>query len=264
MFASLKKLISGHVETYRLGKLPRTTVDETNLRQLSRGELDLILRARLPEWPSVAAELTRIHPIEDMKTGGVNPGDRRAIYYLVRALKPVNVLEIGTHVGASTLHIAAALRQNGIGNMTTVDIQDVNANDGYWKRFGLAQSPAGATSEIGMADRVQFRTMRSLDALAEPTRYDFVFLDGSHAASIVYQELPLALRRLLPNGTVLLHDYFPDAEPLWSDGVVIRGPFVACSRLKREDMQSKVIPLGALPWPTKLGSNVTSLAIVAR
>ena len=31
-----------------------------------------------------------------MKTGGVNPGDRRALYYLVRGLGLKQVLEIGT------------------------------------------------------------------------------------------------------------------------------------------------------------------------
>src|SRR2546430_6217516 len=36
---------------------------------------------------------------------------RRAIYYLVRHLRPRSVLEIGTHLGASTVHIAAALRK---------------------------------------------------------------------------------------------------------------------------------------------------------
>ncbi len=204
------------------------------------------------------------HPIEDMKTGGVNPGNRRAIYYLLRSLRPANVLEIGTHVGASTLHIAAALKQNSAVDLTTVDIQDVNAIDGYWKRFGLVRPPADAISEIGMASRVKFKTLPSITALVEPTSYDFIFLDGDHAAATVYIELPLALRRLRPNGTILLHDYFPDAKPLWNNNQVIRGPFLACSRMKREGGQFNIVPLDALPWPTKLRSNVTSLAIVAR
>ena len=109
MLARLKNFIFGDEETIGFNKLPRATSDETNLRKLSRSELDLIMRATLPEWESVSAELARIHPIEDMKTGGVNPGDRRAVYYLIRSLRPANVLEIGTHVGASTLHIAAGL-----------------------------------------------------------------------------------------------------------------------------------------------------------
>ena len=45
------------------------------------------------------------------KWGGVNPGDRQAVYYLIMALKPQNVLEVGTHIGASMPHIARALKR---------------------------------------------------------------------------------------------------------------------------------------------------------
>jgi predicted O-methyltransferase YrrM len=264
MLARLKNFIFGDEETNGLNKLPKATLDETNLRKLSRSEVDLIMRATLPEWASVSAELARIHPIRDMKTGGVNPGDRRAVYHFMRSFRPASVLEIGTHVGASTLHIAAGLKQNGAGTLTTVDIKDVNAPDGYWKHFQLVRSPADAISEIGMTSRVKFKTMLSVTTLAEPSSYDFIFLDGDHAAATVYEELPLALRILRPNGVILLHDYFPDAKPLWNNNQVVPGPFLACSRMKREGAAFNIIPLGPLPWPTKLGSNVTSLAIVAR
>jgi predicted O-methyltransferase YrrM len=77
-----------------------------------------------------------------MLTAGVNSGDRRAIYHLIRALRRRRVLEIGTNVGASTLHIAAAMKRNdedseGECELVTVDIADVNDDsDAYWKRGG--------------------------------------------------------------------------------------------------------------------------------
>lgn len=40
------------------------------------------------------------------------------------------------------------------------------------------------------------------------------------------------------------------------------GPFLAVRRLLREGWPIVVRPLGELPWPTKLGRNVTSLALV--
>jgi hypothetical protein len=144
MLARLKNFIFGDEETNGLSNLPRATLNDTNLRKLSRSEGKLIMRATLPEWASSSAELARIHPIEDTKTGGVNPGDRHAVYRLMRSLRPANVLEIGTHVGASTLDIAAGLKQNGAGDLTTVDVKDVNAPDGYWKHFRLVGSPANA------------------------------------------------------------------------------------------------------------------------
>jgi hypothetical protein len=37
---------------------------------------------------------------------------------------------------------------------------------------------------------------------------------------------------------------------------------LAVKRLVREQANVSVIPLGSLPWPTKLHSNVTSLAVL--
>ena len=61
-------------------------------------------------WEKDHEVIARIYGDTD-KYGGINPGDRRALYYLIMALKPKNILEIGTHIGASTLHIACALKQ---------------------------------------------------------------------------------------------------------------------------------------------------------
>jgi predicted O-methyltransferase YrrM len=96
-----------------------------------------------------------------------------------------------------------------------------------------------------------------------PDRYDFIFLDGDHRAPAVYAELAAALARLNPGGVILLHDYYPGAVPLFADGNIIAGPFHALRRAIAEQPSLSVLPLGALPWPTKLGSHVTSLALVA-
>jgi hypothetical protein len=91
-----------------------------------------------------------------------------------------------------------------------------------------------------------------------------IFLDGDHSAATVYQEVPFALKRLRKNGIVLLHDYFPYLKALWSDGSVIPGPHIAIERLCSEGANLEVLPLGRLPWPTKLSSNITSLAVLTR
>jgi predicted O-methyltransferase YrrM len=53
------------------------------------------------------------------------------------ALNPRKVLEVGTHIGASTIYIAAALKRlNEGGKLTTVDIIDVNhPEQGSWKKL---------------------------------------------------------------------------------------------------------------------------------
>ncbi len=205
-------------------------------------------------------------------SGAVNPGDRRALYYLARALQPRSILEVGTHVGASTSMLALALRRmHGAAavdrpRLVTVDITEVNDPvRGAWKRIGCSQSPADVLRTIGCQDLVSFVASPSIPYLqAAKERFDLIFLDGDHAAPAVYQEIPGALELLSPGGAVLLHDYFPNHEPLWSDGAVVPGPDLAVERLRRENNPIIVWPFGRLPWPTKLDSSVSSLALVSR
>lgn len=199
--------------------------------------------------------------------GGVNPGDRRAIYYLIHALKPNRVLEIGTHVGASTLYIARALHRTAPDSLlTTVDISDVNdPQSGAWVSVGLDRAPRDMLAQLDCARHVAFIVQPSLDFLSGTNeKFDFIFLDGDHSSRAVYLETAKALRLLRPGGAILLHDFYPDGRPLYSSGDLIVGPDRALQRVRRECPGIAVLPLGALPWPTKDGSNVTSLALVAR
>jgi predicted O-methyltransferase YrrM len=203
-------------------------------------------------------------------SGAVNPGDRRALYYLASALQPHSILEVGTHVGASTSMLALALRRMHDSaskpKLVTVDITEVNDPErGAWKRIGCSQSPAEVMRTIGCQDLVTFVASPSIPYLRScQERFDLIFLDGDHAATAVYQEIPAALELLNPGGAILLHDYFPNHEPLWSDGAVVPGPDLAVERLRREKSPIVVRPFGALPWPTKLDSSVSSLALVSR
>lgn len=224
------------------------------------------------EWKRIARQIEATCAIDDGQTGAVNPGDRRAIWYLVRHLGVSRVLEIGTHVGASTAHIATALRQTHENHPTrrpllvSVDFRD--ANDpvtGYWKEHGLALSPQERLERLGCGGWSRFVTRRSADYLAElEETFDLIFLDGDHLAPAVYEEIVLALPRLTPGGLILLHDYFPHLRPLWTDGRIAPGPFLAMDRLAREGAPLRALPLGDLPWQTKQGSQRTSLALVVR
>jgi len=216
------------------------------------------------QWNAMAARLADVCQIEDLKTGGVNPGDRRALFYIVKALKPANLLEIGSHVGASTVHIGAAMAPGS--RLITVDIQDVNdASAASWRIAGLRRSPRQMLAELSKNLDVTFVTSDSFEFLNRTDqRFDFIFLDGDHSTETVLREIPKSLDVLNRNGIILLHDYFPHLRPLWSNGSVIPGPFEAVEKLRAQGARLRVIPFGALPWATKLGSHVTSLAIVVR
>jgi predicted O-methyltransferase YrrM len=222
------------------------------------------------EWRQVEATMSAVR--FGGGSGAVNPGDRRALYHLARALGPTRILEVGTHVGASTSMLGLALKQsqaqalNVKPRLVTVDISDVNDPlHGAWHRIGCSRSPADVMRAIGCQDFVQFVTSPSIPYLQGCTeKFDLIFLDGDHSATAVYQEIPAALRLLNPGGFILLHDYFPNLLPLWSDDSLVPGPDLALARLRRECPSIIARPFGALPWPTKLDSNVSSLALLCR
>ncbi len=197
--------------------------------------------------------------------GGVNPGDRRALYHLIAHFKPKRVLEIGTHVGASTVYIASALRRfvDG-GKLTTADIVDVNGPNAAWRSLGMPAPPARYISDLGLEGIATFVTKPAAEMLRTSERYDLIFLDGDHSPRAVYREISAALRILNPAGLILLHDFYPGGKPLTPDGDAISGPSRAADRISGETRDIVFVPLGILPWQTKGGGNATSLALVAK
>jgi len=179
------------------------------------------------------------------------------------------MLEIGTHVGASTLHIVAALMRGGWGQiprLVTVDIEDVNDSpDSCWRQVGLAKSPKQMVEELNATVEIKFVTDDSKHFFATTKEtFDFIFLDGDHAAETAYEDIVGSLDVINNNGLIVLHDYFPGGRPLWSDGSGLGGPFTAAEKVRATGVAIRVIPLGSLPWPTKLGSHVTSLALITK
>jgi predicted O-methyltransferase YrrM len=201
--------------------------------------------------------------------GALNQGDRRAIYCLIRHFKPRRVLEIGTHLGSSTLYISAALKQNArdgaAGQLLTVDVVDVNGPDAAWSRVGALRTPQQMLEDLGTAHLVRFCVADSLAFLRDHQGpFDFCFLDGNHSAKWVYNEVQLVQRALRPDSVILLHDFFPNAKPLWQNSTALPGPWMAINRLRREGSAIEVLPLGSLPWPTKAQTSTTSLALLGR
>ena len=223
------------------------------------------------EWEADQNTIKNIFQ-EEERWGGINMGDRRALYTLIRALKPTSVLEVGTHIGTSTLYIAQALKTNGDTDdtpITTVDILDVNNPEtGAWPNIGMRQSPAGNLKELGCENMVNFIAKPAQNFMKQAAdknqKFDFIFLDGDHTAHGVYREMELALKILNKNGVILLHDYYPKGRALFADNSIIYGPFMALDKVQKTNPDITVKPLGNLPWTTKQNSNATSLACVLK
>lgn len=268
---ALARVLHRYKDVMELNAVRRCSFDTTRLRPINELSLRQIFKSDATEraWRESRNEIGKLR-IPD-GTGGVNPGDRRAIFYLVHGIKPRSVLEIGTHIGASTVHIAAALHHGRVkegkeAKLTTVDFIDVNCpRNKPWLRNGAQHSPREMIEQLGFSSFVNFVAQKSLDFAADcDEKFDFIFLDGNHAAETVYREISVALNMLKPNGVILLHDYFPDLKPLWSNGAVVTGPFLGTERMRKEGADAFVLPLGRLPWPTKLNSSFTSLALLTR
>ena len=252
----------------RLNMTPQQNFAEAALKPaISPAALAAIFSDEIREqsWNSAFEKITGVYG-KNTAMGGVNPGDRRALYYLVHALRPQNLLEVGTHIGASTVFLAEALKSvSPQARMTTVDILNVNDPEGPWYNQGLTMSPADYLERLGSKDRVTFRAASSSNYLATAQeKFDFIFLDGDHSSRTVYKEVSMALNILNQNGVILLHDYYPAGKALFNDGNIIAGPFMALDRIMRENKEIKVMPLGDLPWPTKQGLRKTSLALLTR
>ena len=141
---------------WQLRQVPRLDFQTENLRTTTESELASIFASAETEraWQAAKDRLEKVCRIQDLITDGVNVGDRQAIWYLVHTLRPKSILEFGTHVGASTIHLASAMKAvhdatQEAWKITTLDIHDVNDSpDSYWKKYGLAASPDMTAQEL--------------------------------------------------------------------------------------------------------------------
>jgi predicted O-methyltransferase YrrM len=255
-------------ERWRLARLSVRSFAAEPLRQISRTQLEAAFQddAISDAWLRDLTRIRAVMPYEDIH-GGVCPGERRAIYHLIAFFKPRHLLEIGTHVGASTLVIAQSLASHcaAESELITGDILDVNEpQQGAFSKLGVL-SPLNALRKLRLEDRVRFEVKPAQQLMATLSqKMDFIFLDGDHSAKAVYEELSAALDLLSANGVILLHDFYPNGKSLYPEGMIVPGPFVAAERVHREVPRVNVMPLRELPWETKQGVKKTSLALVTR
>jgi len=264
----LLNLIRYRLEQRSLGKIQTVPADFGHLKIVDPSELNRLFHSEeiAPEWEEVEVTLKGLGLWNPH--GGTGGPDLKALYYLVRHYGCSSILEVGTHLGCSTATIACALAKLPDGNsprMTTVDIVDVNDDvNGPWRDAGVACSPRGALERLDPAFAVEFVQSRSVEYLRNSNeQFDFIFLDGDHAANTVYQEIALVTRLVGPDGIIALHDYSHNRMfQIYYDGWTIPGPFLAARRASRERGDADVIALGKLPGMT--GKEESLLAVLGR
>lgn len=133
----------------------------------------------------------------------VSPETARLLYMLGRATKATSMVEFGTSFGLSTIHLAAALRDNGGGTLVGSELEPSKAARA---RRNLA--------DAGLDDLVDVREGDALETLGRdlPERIDLVLLDGHKA--LYPQILDLLAPKLGPGACVVADNANASAEYL--------------------------------------------------
>lgn len=117
------------------------------------------------------------------------------LYLLARCCRARSIVEFGTSFGISTLHLAAALRDNGGGRLVSSEFEPSK----------VARARENLTAG-GLLDLVEIRQGDALQTLAVdlPGGIDLLLLDG--AKSLYPEILDLVEGRLRPGALILADD----------------------------------------------------------
>ena len=121
------------------------------------------------------------------------------LYMLARSAGAWTIVEFGTSFGLSTLHLAAALRDNGGGRLVTCEFEPSK----------VARARANLVA-AGLDDLVEIRVGDALQTLSTdlPDAIDLVLLDGAKA---LYPEILALLESRLRPGALIVADNADDS-----------------------------------------------------
>ncbi|KIN15871.1 O-methyltransferase [Vreelandella titanicae] len=118
----------------------------------------------------------------------------KLLYLLARSSNAKSIVEFGTSFGLSTIHLAAALKDNGGGRLITTEFEP--------SKVARARDHI---EESGLSDLVEIREGDALQTLKSdlPNTIDLLLLDGAKG---LYQEILALLEDRLRPGSLILAD----------------------------------------------------------
>jgi predicted O-methyltransferase YrrM len=176
----------------RLFTQAETSISPTLMR-FSREERERLMRSKT-EYLALYGQLKDLWLPVSRETGTL-------LYMLARSSRARNIVEFGTSFGISTIHLAAALRENGGGRLISSEFEP--------SKVARAREHL---VEAKLDDLVTIRQGDALKTLATdlPEQIDLVLLDGAKA---LYGDiLDLLIHNLRPGALVVADnaDYSPD------------------------------------------------------
>lgn len=111
----------------------------------------------------------------------------RFLYALVRWLRPLSVVEIGTHIGMSAVWLGRALQENGAGVLTCID-------SFCWREEPNQEADWNANIDrCGVRDVVRLVKGRSQEA-TWPEMVNLAYIDANHTYAACWQDCMNAIR----------------------------------------------------------------------
>lgn len=152
-----------------------------------RARLMTTLMTSTTDYRAMYGQMKEFHLAVSQETGTL-------LYMLARAAKARSIIEFGTSFGISTLHLAAALRDNGGGRLISTEFEP--------SKIERARANFIAA---GLSDLVEVREGDALETLASdlPEQIDLVLLDG---AKSLYPPVLALLERRLRAGALIVAD----------------------------------------------------------
>lgn len=126
--------------------------------------------------------------------------------------EPRTVIEVGSYEGRSALWMLENLLQHPQSRLYCVDtFHDREDPDSYWHRFeaNVLASPHSGKVTVAASASLPFLA----GFVAAGSKADFVYVDGSHRAAEVLEDLVLAFHALRPGGIIICDDYLKAAPP---------------------------------------------------
>jgi len=145
------------------------------------------LRSSPTEYQALYSRMKDFHLAVSPETGVM-------LYMLARATGASSIVEFGTSFGISTLHLAAALRDNGGGRLIGTEFEP--------SKIAHARENLAAA---GLSDLVEIRAGDALETLASdlPDTIDLVLLDG---AKPLYPRVLALIEKRLRTGALIVAD----------------------------------------------------------
>lgn len=132
--------------------------------------------------------------------GAADPGVKNLLFSLILSIKPSKILEIGAHIGTTTIVMLQAVKLNDTGKVFAIEPQEHFFNKlVHYVEFAGLKDYFHAIKGFSTDSLV-------LEQLKREAPFDIIYIDAKHDKKEVVRELAEYYPMLVDNGLFVLHD----------------------------------------------------------